>query len=213
MLHGRGLRGEVCREGGTVDCVEVPAGRIAAVVTSLEMLAPPALRANKAQLDLRLRRAVRPDLGWYRSLFRRVGQDWLWLSRLRMEDERLGAVLEDPLVEIHALRRGSKDEGLLELDFRTPEACELGFFGLAPDLIGTGAGRWLMNRALEIVWSRPVKRFWIHTCTLDHPDALAFYLRSGFRPFRRHVEIGDDPRLDGTLPRDAASHFPVLSVS
>jgi ribosomal protein S18 acetylase RimI-like enzyme len=67
-----------------------------------------------------------------------------------------------------------------------------------------------MNRALELMWSRPVTRVWLHTRTLDHPAALAFYQRSGFRPFRRQVEISDDPRLDGRAPRSAAKHVPLI---
>jgi hypothetical protein len=66
-----------------------------------------------------------------------------------------------------------------------------------------------MNRALELAWSRPVTRVWLHTCTFDHPAALAFYQRSGFRPFRRQVEVLNDPRLDGTVPRDVARHVPI----
>jgi hypothetical protein len=45
---------------------------------------------------------------------------------------------------------------------------------------------------------------------LDHPDALAFYIRSGFRPFRRQIEITDDPRLTGVLPETAAPHVPII---
>jgi hypothetical protein len=67
-----------------------------------------------------------------------------------------------------------------------------------------------MNRALERAWSGEVRRVWVHTCTFDHPSAVAFYQRSGFRPFRRQIEIADDPRLDGTAPRDAAEHVPVI---
>jgi len=102
------------------------------------------------------------------------------------------------------------DEGFLELDFRESGQCEIGMFGVTAKLVGTGAGHWLMNRALDIAWSRPVERVWLHTCTFDHPAALAFYQRSGFRPFRRQVEVVDDPRLDGTVPRDMARHVPVI---
>lgn len=63
-------------------------------------------------------------------------------------------------------------------------------------MIDSGAGRWLMNRALELAWSHPVDRVWVHTCTFDHPSAPAFYQRSGFRAFRRQIEIADDPRID-----------------
>ena len=117
---------------------------------------------------------------------------------------------KSPLVEVYALVQDGRDEGLLELDFREAGQCELAFFGVTAKLIGSGAGRWLMNRALELAWSRPVARFWVHTCTLDHPSAVAFYQRSGFRPFRRQIEIEDDPRLDGTLPRSVARHVPII---
>jgi hypothetical protein len=50
----------------------------------------------------------------------------------------------------------------------------------------------------------------VHTCTFNHPSAVAFYQRSGFRPFRRQIEIADDPRLDGTAPRSAAKHVPII---
>jgi GNAT superfamily N-acetyltransferase len=102
------------------------------------------------------------------------------------------------------------EAGLLELDFRHADECEVSFFGLAPEFIGAGAGRWLMNQALERAWSRPLRRLWIHTCTLDHPSALAFYLRSGFQAYRRQIETVPDPRLTGLLPRTAAPHVPLI---
>jgi hypothetical protein len=40
--------------------------------------------------------------------------------------------------------------------------------------------------------------------------ALQFYMRSGFRPFRRQIEIGDDPRSTGRVPRTAAPQIPLL---
>ena len=55
------------------------------------------------------------------------------------------------------------------LIFASHGQCELTFFGVTAKLIGSGAGRWLMNRALERAWSRQVARVWVHTCTLDHP--------------------------------------------
>jgi GNAT superfamily N-acetyltransferase len=188
---------------------DVPAGRIAAVVTHLEMTARPALRSDPPG-PWTLRRVESPGLDWFRDLYRRVGEEWLWFSRLQMSDADLIAIIHSPLVEVHALVQDGRDEGLLELDFREPGQCELAFFGVTSKLIGSGAGRWLMNRALERAWSRQVTRVWVHTCTLDHPSALAFYQRSGFHPFRRQVEITDDPRLDGTVPRSAARYVPII---
>ena len=188
---------------------DVPRGKIAAVVTHLEMTERAVLPSDPPG-TWTLRRVETPALDWYRELYRRVGEEWLWFSRTQMSDAELAAIVQAPLVEAYALQQDGRDEGLLELDFREAGQCEIAFFGVTAKLIGSGAGRWLMNRALEIAWSHPLTRLWLHTCTFDHPAALAFYRRSGFRPFRRQVEVVNDPRLDGTVPRDVARHVPVI---
>ena len=189
---------------------DIPAGKIAAIVTHLEMTARPARRDDPPGTWI-LRKADTPALDWYRDLHRRVGEDWLWFSRLRMSDAELAAIIHDPRIEIYALAVDGRDEGLLELDFREPGQCELVYFGVTAGLIGTGAARFLMNRALERAWHDDVRRVWVHTCTFDHPSAVAFYQRSGFIPFRRQIEIADDPRLDGTAPRTTARHVPIIT--
>jgi GNAT superfamily N-acetyltransferase len=189
---------------------DVPAGKIAAVVTSLEMLERPAPRPVRDDPAFALQRVARPELSWFRDLFRRVGENWIWFSRLAMPDAELAAIVHHPLVEVYVLKSSAEEAGLLELDFRTPHECELSFFGLAPPFVGSGAGRWLMSRAIELAWSRPIRRLWVHTCTFDHPAALAFYVRSGFRPFRLQIELADDPRLTGLLPRTAAPHVALI---
>lgn len=190
--------------------IDVPAGKQAAVVTCLEMLARPEPRRERAAENWSLRRVENPDLEWYRALYRRVGQDWLWFSRLCMSDETLADILAAPGVEVYAFEVDGQPEGLLELDFRVKGECELAFFGLTATAQGTGAGRWLMNRALDRAWSQPIRRLWVHTCTFDHPDAVAFYRRSGFVAYKQQIEIADDPRLTGAMPRDAAPRFPVI---
>lgn len=189
---------------------DVPANMLATIVTCLEMSAKPAPRLNPPADGLTVERWPSPSLEEYRALYRRVGEDWLWASRAVMDDDKLMAIIQDPDVEIHALMRNGERLGLLELDFREAGQCELAFFGLDKSLIGSGAGRILMNAALDNAWEKPITRFWVHTCHLDHPAALAFYQRSGFTPYKRMVEIFEDPRQTGQLRADAASHFPVL---
>jgi GNAT superfamily N-acetyltransferase len=188
---------------------DVPTGKIAAIVTHLEMTARSLPRPDPVGA-WSLRRVDVPALDWFRDLYGRVGQPWLWISKIRMPDAELAGIIQSPLMEVYALSHAGRDEGLVELDFRQPGQCEIVSFGVTEKCFGTGAGRWLMNRALEIAWSRSLKRVWLHTCTFDHPAALVFYQRSGFRPFRRQVEVVNDPRLDGTVPRDAARHVPVI---
>jgi GNAT superfamily N-acetyltransferase len=188
---------------------DVPPGKIAAVVTHLQMMQRPPQRSEQAG-RWTMRHVEHPDPGWFRDLYRRVGEEWLWFSRLKLSDAGLCAIIHAPGVRVYALEYDGCDEGLLELDFRPEAECRLAFFGVTGKLIGTGAGRWLMNRALELAWAEPIRRFSVNTCTLDSPAALAFYQRSGFTPFRRQIEIADDPRLGGILPRSAGKHVPII---
>ncbi|MCF3594216.1 GNAT family N-acetyltransferase [Rhodobacteraceae bacterium LMO-12] len=187
---------------------DVPPGFLATVVTHLEMRAPQ-LRPERD--GFALRRVERPDVGWYLELFRRVGaEDWLWFSRLVMKESELAAILEDPEVHVYVLEFEGAEAGLLELDFRQSGACELAFFGLVKGLIGAGAGRWLMNRAIKRAFRPGVTRFHLHTCTMDSPRALDFYRRSGFVATHQQVEVLRDPRLSGLLAEDAAPHVPIF---
>jgi GNAT superfamily N-acetyltransferase len=188
---------------------DLPPDKIATIVTYLEMRERPPLSPTPVPQGWTLQR-IDADLARYRRLFRMVGEPWLWFSRAVMPDDRLAEILGDPEVQAYALNDGRADVGLLELDFRTEGEVELAFLGLVPGFIGQGAGRFLMNEAIARTFARPIRRFFVHTCTLDAPGALAFYLRSGFTPYKRAIEVAEDPRLLGFLPRESAPHVPVL---
>lgn len=185
--------------------------QIAAIVTHLEMRERPR-PAPLPPAPLRLAPWKEPGLDAYRTLFRRVGEPWLWFSRLVMNDAELAAIIRDPAVSVYAVTdpRGV-EVGMLELDFRTPFECELAFFGLIPELNGRGFGKWLMAQAQALGWRRNVTRLRVHSCTLDSPAALAFYQKAGFAPYAREVEIFADPRLYGILSPNAAPHVPMLA--
>src|SRR5258708_6035820 len=82
------------------------------------------------------------DLHWYRKLYRAVGQEWLWFSRLRMSDQELAGTIHDERVDLYVLADGKEDKGLLELDRRAAAEVEIAYFGLTADLLGQGAGRY-----------------------------------------------------------------------
>jgi GNAT superfamily N-acetyltransferase len=197
----------------------VAAGDLAAVVTALEMTVPPAfLRRPGIEPDVPLQlvrwNQCAPER--YRLLYRRIGAPWLWWSRLALDDAALAAILHDPAVELYAvIDRARVEIGILELDFRQPEACEIAFFGFVPKATGQGFGKWLMRRALQRAWTggeaaRDIARVWVHTCTLDDPRAVAFYQRQGFVPVARFVEVFRDPRAAGLLPADIAPLHPLI---
>lgn len=188
--------------------IDVPAGQLAAVVTYLEMRArcDADVPASPLRLD-----PITPSPADYRELFALIGAPWLWFSRLLLSDADLSAIIGHRAVELFAVRDGDATVGMLELDRRVAGECELAFVGLIPALAGHGHGRWLLAEAVARAWSSDTKRVHVHTCSLDHPAALAAYRRAGFVAVARKVETFIDPRLAGILPRDAAPHIPLVA--
>jgi GNAT superfamily N-acetyltransferase len=189
---------------------DIAPGHVASVVTCLEMRTKPDAAAVPLPDGVTLEPIRNPELDSYRELFRTIGSDWLWYSRLIMSDVDLTAILADENVEVFVVRDQGRDIGMLELDFREGDSCELVFLGLIAGTTGRGLGRAVMTFATERAWSRSIKRFWLHTCTFDSEAALSFYIRSGFEPFAFKIEVQADPRLTGHFPHSAAPHVPLI---
>lgn len=193
--------------------IPVAPDEVATVVTTLEMRGRPPLRPAPPS-PLRLARWREPEPAKYRALFRRVGEPWLWYSRLAMPDEALAAAIRRPETQVHAVvDRGGVEVGLLELTHPEPDRCSLDYFGLVPELTGQGHGRWLMALAMGLAWRPGVRSVRVNTCTLDHPGALGFYRAQGFTPVARTLETFPDPRALGLLPEGAAPRIPYLAAN
>lgn len=153
-----------------------------ATVYYLEMCERPQLATLPAPRDdLSIRHIVTPTVPFYRALYDAVGGPYRWLSRRKMSDEALGALLADPRIEMHVLYVADREAGFAELDRRVPDDVELVQFGLVGEFIGQGLGKWFLQWTIDRAWSDSPRRFWLHTCTLDHPAALPNYQRAGFR--------------------------------
>lgn len=190
---------------------DLPPGKLVSVVTLLAMHRPP----QRSLFALRRPWHLEPLTGAstleiYRSLYRDIGEEWLWFSRRVMSDDSLIGLLEHPGIACFALTDGTTRAGLLELDFRDGTSCELAFFGVLGEFQGGGLGRAMLDKGIKLAFQRPIERFWLHTCTHDSPKALPFYLRSGFLAYGRQIEVHEDYRLSGLLPRSAAPHIPLL---
>jgi GNAT superfamily N-acetyltransferase len=188
---------------------DLPIGKIANVVTFLERTDAP-LAAPTDTPGISVRVVPHPTLTWFRSLYRRIGENWLWFSAAVMPDAQLSAVITAPTTEILALDKGDDTVGLAELDFSKAGETEIVTFGVVPEVYGTGAARALMQATLVRAFRPGVSRVWLHTCTFDHPAAIPFYLARGFRAYKYAIKVSDDPRRAGILPETAAPHVPLI---
>lgn len=176
--------------------------RLDDTITYLEMRArPQASRLATPPGKLALLQAERCTVGFYRYLYETVGTPWLWFERRLLDDRALAAEIAKETTEIFVLYVGGVPAGYFELDAAASHETKLCYFGLVPEFIGRRLGPFLLEAATLRAWSRPIERFWVHTCTFDHPKALGVYQRAGFVVYARRAVSFEDPRSAGILPR------------
>ncbi len=149
----------------------------------LEMVAPSHRDVPAPRDGLTVLHARTPSVPYYRFLYDAVGREYNWLSRRKLSDDELATILKDPLNEVHVLYVDGSPAGFAELNRRQPLEVELVQFGLMNSFIGQGLGTWFLQWTIDKVWSYRPRRFWLHTCTLDHPAAVPTYRKAGFVKF------------------------------
>lgn len=170
-------------------------------ITYLEMRERPArgpARPPRLTEKIALMRAEQPTVGFYRFLYNAVGQPWRWYERNQLSDKELAAIVQDEKVEVCVLYYGGTPVGYAELDLRQEGEIELAYFGLVPEYIGIGLGKYLLDWAIDSAWERKPERLWVNTCTLDHPAALPVYQKAGFVPYDQESIRIKDPRVSGS---------------
>lgn len=172
------------------------ADKLQMTITYLEMRhAPTGTAIVPPVAGLRIARLQEPTVAQYRYLYNGVGSRWLWYERHYMDNDSLRAIIQHSQVEIYVLYIGDTEVGYFELDGRTVEEIELAYFGLMPKFIGRGFGRYLLDRALTMAWSKGPRRVWVHTCNFDHPKARVLYERAGFVTYKQETKLIDNPRM------------------
>ena len=126
-----------------------------------------------------------------RFLYSFIGGAWAWWEKLSWTDEQWRAYAQDERLRTWLATYDGSPAGYFELQQDSEGGVEIIYFGLAPTFIGRGLGGPLLTTALEAAWATQPRRVWVHTCTLDHPAALANYLARGMKPYRTEVE--EDP--------------------
>ncbi len=157
----------------------------------LEMLRRDALRPGRAfaGVDVIKVHPASPELN--RSLYETVGAEWHWVDRLVWTPEEWFSWVNRDALQTWIAWVGGAQAGYFELELQGKRSVEIAFFGLLPGFIGQGLGGHLLTVAIRQAWNMKSERVWVHTCTLDHPNALANYKARGFQVFREETHTLD----------------------
>ncbi len=152
------------------------------VTTYLEILSPKQLRPKRC-VDGRLQVRERAKVDWRfnRDLYLAVGADWAWIDKRGWSDGQWEEYALAPELRTFGGYCGEELAGYYELLRDGDDGIEIAYFGLLAAFIGKGLGGALLTDAIEQAWrmSPAAKRVWVHTCTRDHPGALANYQARG----------------------------------
>ena len=160
----------------------------------LEMTDPEDLIPKQIERDdLEIRQAEIPSPELNRFLYTAVGGDWYWVDRLNWTYEEWRDWVAPPRLQTWVARISGTPAGYFELRAQEGGSMEITSFGLLPQFIGQGLGGHLLSAAIQTAWNAGASRVWVHTCTLDHPVALANYQARGLRIFRVETHTEDMP--------------------
>lgn len=180
---------------------------IESLVTYLEMTSNPGLTQVPLG-EFSLSRDACPQVDSYLDIYRKVGRDYIWNYRPGQSREEIKGIIESPSQWLYLLHHDGKVVGMAELDASNPKDIELVHFGLLPSYLHQGIGKPFLHNITSIVWESGPERMWLSTCGMDHPKAIRFYEKAGFKIFKTKMAEFIDYRFSDFYSMTDAPQIP-----
>jgi len=143
------------------------------------------IEKNKPFNDLYLEKVNPPDFQLNKFFYKQIGKKHSWTDRLVWNDKKWIDYLENSRVRTYILKHNKDFIGYFEQIFDKEKLdCEIAYFGILEEHIGKKLGGYLLSEAIKISFNIGSKRIWVHTCSLDHKNALQNYLSRGMKVFK-----------------------------
>ena len=152
------------------------------------------LKFNSSKENKFLIKKIKPDFQLNKFFYKQVGKKHRWIDRLSWTDEKWINFISNRNLETYVISESDDLIGFFEL-LHNPDLneTEISYFGLLEEYIGKGIGGYALSEAIKKSFEKKIKRVWLHTCTLDHPNALKNYIARGMRVFRKeNINILDN---------------------
>ena len=129
-----------------------------------------------------------PDYQINKFLYKNVGKKHHWVDRLIWTEKQWIKYTCDEKVETYILKKNEDIAGYFELIFHQEKnEIEIAYLGLLEEYQNQKLGAFLLSSAIKKSFSNKIKRVWVHTCSLDHKNALKNYLSRGMKIFKRET--------------------------
>jgi GNAT superfamily N-acetyltransferase len=138
--------------------------------------------------NLKIKLLLQPDFQLNKFLYKQIGKNYYWNDRLIWTDQDWIKYVSRKNVFTYILYKDSNIAGFFELIYHEEKKeIELAYLGLLHEFIGKKLGAYLLTEAIKTSWNFKINRVWVHTCSLDHPNALKNYLDRGMKIFNHET--------------------------
>jgi ribosomal protein S18 acetylase RimI-like enzyme len=143
------------------------------------------IKSNCKETNLEIFLEKNPTPEFCKFLYKEVGKDFFWRDRLRWSDQQWLDYINNNFFRLYVLKYKNNLAGYYELlyDINT-NSIEIPYFGIFKELYGKGIGGYLLTDAILTAFEGNIDKVWVHTCTLDHPNALKNYIARGMNIFK-----------------------------
>jgi ribosomal protein S18 acetylase RimI-like enzyme len=139
--------------------------------SSLELLSPHNFQLNK-------------------FFYKNVGKKHQWVDRLVWSETQWIDYVSSKNVKTYIFKYNKDLAGFFELISHTEnKEIEIAYFGLLEEFQNKKLGSYLLSEAIKISLTKNTKRVWLHTCSLDHKNALNNYIARGMKIFKTETVI------------------------
>ena len=130
------------------------------------------------------------DFQLNKFFYKNIGKNCQWIDRLIWTDLNWTDYISNDLLFTYILKDKDQIAGYFELLFnKQNKEAEIAYFGILEGYYGNKLGGYLLSEAIKSSFNMGCERVWVHTCSLDHENALKNYLARGMKNFKSETLI------------------------
>ena len=148
-------------------------------INSINNLKPKSITSD----NFTIKEANKNNFDLNKFFYKQIGKKHQWVDRLIWQDKNWMDYISNKNLKTFVLHKDNDPVGYFELILNNNN-CEIAYFGILEEFIGKGYGGFLLSEALRIGF-KSANRIWVHTCSLDHPNAIENYKSRGMKFLRR----------------------------
>jgi len=143
------------------------------------------IKSNCKEINIEILLEKKPTIDLCKFFYKEVGRDFFWRDRLKWSNQDWLDYVNNDFFKLYILKYNNKLAGYYELLYDPKiNSMEIPYFGIFKEFYGKKIGGYLLTDALSTSFKQKITKVWVHTCTLDHPNALKNYLARGMKIFK-----------------------------